>query len=346
MSFIEDIYEKLRRHPKRVVFPDGADPRVIQAARKFVDLKLGAPILLGNKDAIRAEAKSLGTDLHHVMVINPESAADLEFFTRNLERLERYRKMNLIHSREIMVKPNYFASMMLQFGQADALVGGAGGYAGSLLRPLLQVIKPLPGTRTVTSCQILITDKTEFGSNGVLFLADCGVIPTPTIEQLSAIAVKAGAAAQLLTGQRARVAMLSFSTKGSARTPETEKMVAATALAQQRAKEEGLDFDIDGELQADAALLPDLAQVKVPGSQVAGRANVLIFPDLNSGNIASKMAQHLSGAQALGQLLLGLSKPAVDLSRATTVDEIVQLSAIAALQAIEYRKLYPVEEEA
>lgn len=342
MDFIDLVFEKLRRHPKRIVFPEGSEPRILRAAERFVKLGLGTPVLLGDRAEVHRAAKDLGVNLEFVMVINPATASDLPQFCRNLEKLDRYRKMGIKNSQEIMVKPNYFAAMMIQYGQADALVGGASGYAGSLLRPLIQIVKPMPGVHTISSCQVLVLrNKPQFGENGVFFLADCGVVPNPSVEQLGRIAFRAGQFARQVLGLTPRVALLSFSTKGSAKTPETEKVLAATAVAQEMAREQGIDMDIDGELQADAAIVPDLARIKVPDSRVAGKANVLIFPDLNSGNIASKLVIHLAGAQAYGQVLLGLSRPAVDLSRATTVDEIVALAAIAGLQAIEYRKLYP-----
>ncbi len=343
MKFVESILEKLRRHPKRIVFPEGLDPRILRAAAIFADSKAGLPVLLGSRDAIHAAAEKEGVSLRRVMTLDPELASDLPNFCRNLEKLDRYRRMGITDARAIMVKPNYFAAMMLQYGQVDGLVGGANGYAGSLLRPLIQLVKPLPGVKTISSCLILEKEHPLFGGHGVLFMADCGVIPHPTLDQLAQIAFMTGHLALQLTGERPRVAMLSFSTKGSAVTPETQKVVAATALAKKLADQAMLDMDIDGELQADTALVPNLARLKVEGSTVAGRANVLVFPDLNSANIASKLVQHLAGANAYGQILLGLAKPAADLSRASTVEDIVSAAAIVGLQAVEYRKLYPVE---
>lgn len=342
MEFIDSVFEKLQRHPKRFLFPDGEDPRVLRAAEIIVSKQLGTPILLGDKLTIVDLARELGVSLDFVMIINPKTASDLPLFCGYLEKLDRYRNLGIDSAREIMIKPNYFAAMMLQYGHADALIGGAGGFAGSLLRPIIQIVKPMPGVKTITSCQILVLpDKKRFGENGVLFLADCGVVPHPNTDQLGSIAYRTGLFARQVLGLTPRVALLSFSTKGSAKTPETERVVAATETARQLARENGVDMDIDGELQADAAIVPDLAHVKVAESRVAGRANVLIFPDLNSGNIASKLVIHLAGAQAYGQVLLGMTRPAVDLSRATTVEEIVALAAISGLQAIEYRKLYP-----
>jgi len=231
--------------------------------------------------------------------------------------------------------------MMVQYGQADGLVGGTSTTAGTLLRPLIQLVKPLPNVKTISSCMIVEVADQALGENGVMLLADCAVIPTPTVEQLATIAVETGKIARQLKGIPPRIAMLSFSTKGSAKSPAVERIAAATALAKQKAKDEGIEMQIDGELQADTAMLADLAAIKAPGSTVAGRANVLIFPDLNSGNIAAKLIQHVAKAEAYGQILLGLSSPCADMSRGATVHDILGVAAIIGLQAIEYRRLYP-----
>ena len=341
MSFIESIYEKLRNHPKRIVFPDGDDPRVVLAAEQFYHLGIGVPILLGKKDEIEKVALRQKSSLDHVMIIDPEHAEDLPLFCERLDLLDRYRNLGIKDSKDIMVNRNYFGAMMLQYGLADGLVGGISGYSGSLLRPLIQLIKPLPHAKIISGCMIVEVEKREFGDDGVLFFADCGVVPDPTIQQLSVIAVETGLLARQVFGRKPRLAMLSFSTKGSATTSSTEKVAAATELARQLAKDLKVEIAIDGEMQADAALLPDLAALKAGNSLVAGKANVLIFPDLNSGNIAVKLVQYLGGAKVYGQILVGLSRPAADLSRGAKVEDIVKVAAIIGLQAIEYRKLYP-----
>lgn len=345
MKFIESVFAKLKRHPKRIVFPEGAEPRVQEAAARFVKLGLGAPILLGNKIEIAAVAAKHGFDLARVGVIDPAHAEDLPIFCERLEKLKNYRNLGPASAREIMLNPNYFAAMMIQYGQADGLVGGASVYPGTLLRPLIQLVKPLPGIQCISSCMMLAVEKKEFGDDGVMLFADCAVIPEPTVAQLANIAVQTGGICRQLTGIPPRIAMLSFSTKGSAKLPAAEKIVAATALAKQKIDTEKLGMEIDGELQADTALLPDLAAKKAPTSRVAGRANVFIFPDLNSGNIAAKLVQHLAGAEVYGQILLGLSKPAADMSRGASAADILGVAAIVGLQAIEFRKLYPAEEE-
>jgi phosphate acetyltransferase len=231
--------------------------------------------------------------------------------------------------------------MMVQYNQVDGLVTGARETAGSALRPLLQLIKPLPETKSISSCTMLDLSNKRYGEKGVMFFADCAVIPEPNVEQLATIAVQTGAICRQLTGIKPRIALLSFSTKGSARLASTEKIAAAAALARQKAEAQLMEMEIDGELQADAALLPELGRRKAPTSLVAGQANVLVFPDLNAGNIAVKLVQHLAGAETYGQILLGLSKPCADLSRGASEDDILGVASIVGLQAIEYRKLYP-----
>jgi len=345
MKFIETVFSKLQRHPKRIVFPEGTEPRVIHAAAEMVKLKIAAPILLGNVEEIERIAMNEGVGLSRIGLIDPANASDLPMFCQWLTRLQRYRNLGPGEAEGFLINPNYFAAMMIQHGQADALVGGVSGYAGSLLRPLFQLVKPLPDVSFISSCMVMSLKESRFGENGVLFFADCGVIPEPTVPQLAQIGVQTGKLCAQLTGLRPRVAFLSFSSKGSSKHASAEKMAAATAQARKEAESAEMDMEIDGELQADTALLPELARIKAPGSLVAGQANVMIFPDLNSGNIAAKFVEHLAGAEAYGQILLGLSKPCADLSRGATVETIVGAAAIVGLQAIEYRRLYPSDGE-
>jgi phosphate acetyltransferase len=346
MKFIESVFQKLQRHPKRIVFPEGTEPRVLRAAERFVKLKLGTPILLGNREAVETAAKAEKVDLDHVMIIDPATADDLEVFVQRLEKLKRYRDIGPKHAREVMVHPNYFGAMMVQYGQVDGLVTGASEAASSTLRPLIQLIAPHKGVSSISSCMMLDLSNKRYGERGVMLFADCAVIPEPTVEQLAEIAVETGKICRQLTGNKPRVAMLSFSTKGSSRLASPQKVAAATALARKRAEDQLIEMEIDGELQADTALLPDLAEKKAPNSLVAGKANVMVFPDLNSGNIGAKMVQYLSGAECYGQILLGLSKPCADMSRGSTEEDILAVAAILGLQAIEFRKLYPVGEAA
>lgn len=345
MKFIDSVFEKLRRHPKRIVFPEGTDPRVIKAAQKFYELGLGVPVLLGEREEIERVAAEQGVSLDHVAIITPATSSELPTFCERLEKIERYRRYGIDNARQILLNHNYFAAMMLQNGLVDGLVGGVSEYSGALLRPLIQLVKRLPHASIISSCMVVEVPDQSYGDNGVLFFSDCAVVPEPNMDQLASIALQAGALARQVFGRKPRVALLSFSTKGSAQTPVTERVAAAAALARKLASDAGIEMEIDGELQADTALLPELAKIKAGNSLVAGRANVLIFPDLNSGNIAYKLVQYLAGARVYGQLLLGLSRPAAELSRGTKVDDIVSVAAVVGLQAIEYRKLYPDTEE-
>jgi phosphate acetyltransferase len=341
MNFIESVFSKLKRHPKRIVFPEGTEPRVLRAAARFVKLKLGAPVVLGVKARIEAVAEAEKVSLDHVGIIDPATASDLPVFIQRLEKLKRYRDLGPRQSREMMMRADYFGAMMVQYGQADGLVTGASETASSALRPLIQLIKPQPGVQSISSCMLLDLSNKRYGERGVMLMGDCAVIPEPSIEQLAAIAVESGRVCRQLTGNKPRIALLSFSTKGSSQLPSPQRVAAATALAKQRALDAGEEMEIDGEMQADTALLADLAARKAPGSHVAGKANVLVFPDLNAANIGAKLVQYLAGAETYGQILLGLTKPCAELSRGATEDNILGVAAILGVQAIEYRKLYP-----
>lgn len=343
MRYIETVFQKLKRHPKRIVFPEGTEPRVLRAAARFVKLQLGAPVVLGKKEEIEKIALAGDISLDHVGIVDPATSSELPAFIQRLEKLKRYHDIGPKQAADILANPNYFGAMMLQYGLVDGLVTGAHEAASSSLRPLIQLIKPMPTSTTVSSCMMLDLSNKRYGERGVMFFADCAVIPDPTVEQLADIAVQAGAVCRQMTGNKPRIAMLSFSTKGSANLPSPHKVAAATALARQKAAEQSIEMEIDGELQADTALLSDLAQKKAPTSLVAGKANVMVFPDLNSGNIGAKLVQYLAGAETYGQILLGLTKPCADLSRGASEDDILGVAAIIGLQAIEFRKLYPTE---
>jgi phosphate acetyltransferase len=341
MRFIGSVIEKLQRHPKRIVFPEGSEPRVLQAARQFYSLRLGVPILLGDRTKIKEAAELLNVSLEGVRIINPAQSEELENFARRFELLRRYKGVKEKEAREVMLKPNYFGAMMVAMHQVDGLVSGTNEITGSVLRPLFQIIKVAPQATTASSCMIMEVEDTRFGEKGVIFMADCGVIPEPTVEQLADIAVSTAQLARQLLGVRPRVALLSYSTKGSATHSSIGKVQAATALAEQKAAQKMLEADFDGELQLDAALVPEIAERKIPESKVAGCANVLIFPDLNSGNIGSKLVQHIARANAYGQILMGLDRPAADVSRGSTAHDILGVAAIVGAQSIAYSALYP-----
>ena len=342
MRFIGGVMEKLQRHPKRIVFPEGTEPRILQAARQFHSLRLGAPILLGDRGQVKEVAARLNVSLEGIRIINPAESPDLESFTRRFLLLRRGKGLEETEARQAMTSPNFFGAMMVAMRQADGVVSGTNEISGSVLRPFFQIIKVAPKMTTASSCMVMEVEDSRFGERGVLCLGDCGVIPDPSVEQLADIALSTARLAHHLLNTRPKVALLSFSTKGSASSqPSVLKVKAATALAQQRAAAEFFEADFDGEMQVDAALIAEIASRKLPQSRVAGHANCLIFPDLNSGNIASKLIQHIARANAYGQILLGLDRPAADVSRGSSAHDILGVAAILGLQAINYNELYP-----
>jgi phosphate acetyltransferase len=342
MRFIGGIIDKLQRHPKRIVFPEGHEPRILQAARQFYSLRLGAPILLGDRTRIKEMAADLSINLEGIRIINPAESSDLEEFGKRFKALRRSKGMRTMEATDAVTQPNYFGAMMVAMHQADGMVSGATGFTGSVLRPLLQIVKPAEGIKTTSSCTVMEVEDTAIGERGVLFMGDCDVIPDPTAEQLADIAVSTAKLARQLLGVRPRVAMLSFSTKSNTPHPSIEKIKAATALAKRKAETTKVDMLIDGEMQADTALVPEVAARKMSDTDVSGRANVLIFPDLNSGNIASKLVRHMARANAYGNILLGLDRPAADVSRGSNAHDILGVAAIVGVQCIEFEKLYPV----
>src|SRR5205809_2209061 len=237
MRFIGSVIEKLQRHPKRIVFPEGAEPRVLQAARQFYSLRLGAPILLGDRTRIKEVAEALNISIEGIRIIHPAESPDLDNFARRFETLRRYKGVKGVEAREAMIQPNYFGAMMVAMHQADGFVSGTNQISGSVLRPLFQIIKVAPHATTASSCQVMEVEDSRFGENGVIFMGDCGVIPDPTVEELADIAVSTAQLARQLLGVRPRVALLSFSTKGSANHPSAGKVQAAAALAAQQAHE-------------------------------------------------------------------------------------------------------------
>jgi len=345
MRFIGNVIEKMQRHPKRVVFPEGTEPRILQAARQFYALRLGVPILLGEQEKIRATAEELKLPLEGIRIINPATSEDFENFATRFYRVRREKGLRKTEAREAMLQPNYYGTMMLAMHQADGLVSGASHITGSLLRPLFQIIKSAPDISAACGCMVMEVEDTRIGEHGVLFMADCGVIPEPNVSQLTDIAVSTARVARHMLGVRPRVAMLSFSTKGSAAHASIGKVQAATAQARIKAAQLNIEADFDGEMQVDVALVPEVAARRMPDSHVAGRANVLIFPDLNSGNIASRLVSLVSRASSYGQILLGLNRPAADVIRTSTPHEILSIGAMVGVLATDYQKLYPVSNE-
>lgn len=340
MALTDHLSERLRRHPKRVVFAEGTDPRIIQAARQFATRQLGVPILLGDRLTIKDHATRLSLRLNGIRIIDPAQSEELERFTRQLAELWPEHGLTQEQLREKVAHPAWFGALMLRRAQVDALVTGAAASDTNALEPLLRIIPRQEGAETVSSMLILDMDYPKLGNDGVLFLADCGVVKQPTAGQLADIAVTTASLCFHLTNARPRVAMLAYSTKGGhLEDPSIERILQATEKARQKARGR-IDMDIDGELQVDTALVRQAAEFKQIGGPVAGQANVLIFPDLHSGNIASKMLQIVADSRSHGQIITGLSRPCADISRGASAHDVFGAAVLVASQAIEHRLLY------
>ena len=346
MPLINKLSARLQNHPKRVVFPEGSDVRVIQAARQFATRRLGVPVLIGDRTRIKAIAARLDVRLDGIRIIEPARSADLPEFVKKLKGMQRFNGMNEAEATDYVLSPNYFACMMLLTGAADAMVCGATTIPTNALRAVFQLIPRQEGVETVSSMQIMAKEDSSLGINGTLFLADCAVIPEPTAEQLADIAITTSMLCYHLTNVPPRVAMLSYTSKSLTRkTPVVEKVKTATALARAKARDFDVPVEIDGELQVDSALDAFTANVKGVEGPVAGKANVLVFPDLNSGNIASKFAQLVAEIPAYGQILTGLSKPIAEISRGASAHDILGSAIIVAAQAVDRHYLYPLDAE-
>ena len=336
------LLEQLRRHPKRVVFTEGEDLRVIRAAARLVAEEVVAPILLGNKERIRALAAANSVSLKFIHIIDPPLATDFRLFCQRVENMARYRTMQTGDPAELVARPHYFGALMVQYGQADAIVGGNQALPAAYFRALLHMIKPLPEVPRIFGVTILTGSHLKhMGGSGILFLADCGLNPNPDVAELAAIALETGKLAHHFLGRKAYVAMLSHSTKGSASTPDALRMAAATSLAQEHALKEFVEVSIEGELQADVALDPEAAETKMPGAEARPTADVLVFPNLDAAHISLKLLQHVAGAQNYGQLILGLSRPAAQVPRTATAETIFGTAAAIAVESIKYHLLHP-----
>ena len=330
MSEIEKIKAKARADVKHIVLPEGTEPRTVQASAKILKEGVARVTLLGNPDEVRKVAAETGTDLTGVAIIDPATSEKRTAYADLLYELRKAKGMTPEQATELVTKnPLYYGAVMLKAGDADGMVAGAINSTGNVLRPALQIIKTAPGIKVVSSCFIMELPDPKWGDNGVMIFGDCAVIPNPTAEELAAIAIASAASGKQLVDINPRVAMLSFSTKGSAKHENVTKVQEATRLAHELAP----DLQLDGELQADAALVESVGQLKSPGSTVAGHANVLVFPDLQAGNIGYKLVQRLAGAEAIGPIIQGLAKPVSDLSRGCSVDDIVSVVSITAVKA-------------
>jgi phosphotransacetylase len=336
------LIEQLQSHPKRVVFTEGEDIRVIQAAAQMVALEAVAPILLGDVARIRALAAEHGVPLNFVRVINPKTSSDLPLFVKRAENMARYRASGQVDTAETIARPHYFGAMMVQYGHADAIVGGNQAIPASYFRALLHNIKPQAGIDRIFGVTVLMAPHFPLlGEDRVIFLADTGLNPDPDVSLLSTIAIETGKLAHHFLGRTPVVALLSHSTKGASTTPEARKVAAAAALAQDRTTREFLDIRLDGELQADVAVDPCAAETKLPDAASRDIADVLVFPNLDAAHISMKLLQHLGGAQNYGQIILGLARPAAQVPRTASVETIFGTAAAVAVEAIKYHQLHP-----
>ncbi|HIS00833.1 MAG TPA: phosphate acetyltransferase [Candidatus Excrementavichristensenella intestinipullorum] len=329
MALIDRIMEKARSNVKHIVLPEGEEQRNVQAAAKVVAQGLATLTMLGDPAKVQAVAQQTGTDLTGIEIVDPAASPKAEAYAQALYEIRKAKGMTVEEARKLVADPMYYGVMMVKMGDADGLVSGAIHSTGDMLRPALQIIKAKPGMKTVSSCFLMECPDKSFGQDGVMIFADCAVIPCPTAQELANIALGAADSARSLAGMEPKVAMLSFSTKGSAKHDLVTKVQEATRIAQEMDPQ----LQLDGELQVDAALVEAVGQLKSPGSKVAGHANTLVFPDLQAGNIGYKLVQRLAGAEAYGPVLQGIAKPCNDLSRGCSVDDIVATVAITAVQA-------------
>ena len=329
MSFIEDVKKKAKANLKTIVLPEAEDKRTLEAAQQIKKEGCAKLILLGNKETVEKDARNYGLDLSGIEVVDPKTSPALNDYVTCLAELRKSKGMTEEEARKLLTESNtYFAVMMVKKGDADGLVSGACHSTADTLRPSLQILKTKPGTKLVSAFFVMVVPDCSYGENGTFVFSDCGLNQNPTAEELAAIAESSAESFRFLVGKEPKVAMLSYSTMGSAKHDDVTKVQEATRIA----KENNPDLLLDGELQLDAALVESVASLKAPNSKVAGHANTLIFPNLDAGNIGCKLVQRLAKAEAYGPMTQGIARPVNDLSRGCSAEDIVGVVAITAVQ--------------
>ncbi len=329
MNFIEEIKEKAKLEIKTIVLPEATDIRILEAANIALKENYANIVLLGNRENIINKANENNLDISTAIIIDPNNSEKKEFYAEKLFELRKEKGMTIENARELIKNEVYYGMMMVKLEEADGLVSGAIHSTSDTLRPALQILKTAPGTKLVSAFFLMVVPNCEYGENGVFIFGDSGLNQNPTAEELAYIAKSSSESFEKLVGKEAKVAMLSYSTKGSAKSELTEKVINATNIA----KDLFPELKIDGELQLDAAIVPEVAKSKAPDSNIAGNANTLIFPDLDAGNIGYKLVQRLAKAEAYGPLCQGIAKPVNDLSRGCSAEDVAGVIAITAVQA-------------
>lgn len=329
MSFVQDIMARAKQEIKTIVLPEAADIRTLKAADIILKEGFCKIVLVGNKEEILNLAKENNLDISKAEILEPKTSECYEEFANAFYELRKHKGVTLEEAKNLMLDPVFFGMMMVKQEKADGLVSGAAHSTADTLRPALQILKTAPGTKLVSTFAVMVVPNCEFGEDGVFIFSDCGLNQNPNSEQLSEIALSTAKSYKQIIGKEPKVAMLSYSTKGSAKAEEVDKVRIAAELAKQKAPE----LSIDGELQFDAAIVPNVAKLKAPESDVAGTANTIIFPDLQAGNIGYKLVERLAKAEAYGPICQGMAKPVNDLSRGCKAEDIVGVVAITCVQA-------------
>lgn len=329
MTFIENIKEKAKKDIKTIILPEAEDIRVLKATEQIIKEGFAKVILIGDTTQIKEDANKNNLNISDIEIINPKTSDKFEEYANSLYELRKAKGMTLEQAKKLLLEPIYFGMMMVKNNDADGLVSGACHSTANTLRPALQILKTAPSTKLVSAFFVMVVPNCEYGENGVFVFGDSGLVENPSAEELAEIAKSSSKSFETLVGKPSKVAMLSYSTYGSARSELTEKVINATKLL----KEQMPNLVCDGELQLDAAIIPEVASSKAPNSPVAGKANTLIFPDLNAGNIGYKLVQRLAKAEAYGPLCQGVAKPVNDLSRGCSSKDIVGVVAITCVQA-------------